>query len=315
MQVSKREFESKYFKNMLREQGGEGMDTPILKVKDLLLYVRAEFDVFLFFLRFMIQCKHDLAKGNRFAQALHDGGTLVNKRKYQAIGLQFIDPEWRCNHVVCVGFPHSMNNRDFQVAQLLEKTVAVRTLFAFEDLVSAMRQDRAAKGVAAEVCAEVEEEVCDMHDGGKLGRAATGALTRSRKKVPINPFPEGVALMKSAHDMGVHFSYGTRHDSLMAIIGATIGKVPPIKIQVDLNTTRVAAQHSLLHSELRLNRALKSYWASEQPSAWSMSEAQWNTLAEFGGVLSITKRTTANVQLENAMTGSYGALIKGLTMN
>jgi hypothetical protein len=26
---------------------------------------------------------------------MHDGGTPKNKKKYQAIGLQFIDPEWR----------------------------------------------------------------------------------------------------------------------------------------------------------------------------------------------------------------------------
>ncbi len=54
--------------------------------------VRAEFDIFKLFLKTILDEKVDQAKRNRFAQAVHDGGTLTSKRKYQAFGIQFIDP-------------------------------------------------------------------------------------------------------------------------------------------------------------------------------------------------------------------------------
>ena len=41
--------------------------------------------------------------GNKFAQGLHDGGTLVSKRKYQALALQFVAPGWKKNLVVTIG--------------------------------------------------------------------------------------------------------------------------------------------------------------------------------------------------------------------
>ena len=37
-------------------------------------------------------------------QIIHDGVTLGNAGKYQAIGLQFIDPNWIENFVLCLGF-------------------------------------------------------------------------------------------------------------------------------------------------------------------------------------------------------------------
>ena len=52
-----------------------------------------------------------------------------------------------------------------------------------------------------------EVEGCLMLDADKIGRSATGSLVRSRNKTITNPFPEGVELIKKAHEMGVHFSY------------------------------------------------------------------------------------------------------------
>ena len=45
-----------------------------------------------------------------------------------------------------------------------------------------------------------------MQDGDKIGRSAIGELTRSKKKVIINPFVEGKALMKRFQDLAKHFS-------------------------------------------------------------------------------------------------------------
>jgi len=64
--------------------------------------------------------------------------------------------------------------------------------------------DRAAKGVARELM--LKEEVCGMHDGDKLGQSATGALVRSRRHIPVNPFLEGSTLMAKVHKMGAHLS-------------------------------------------------------------------------------------------------------------
>ncbi len=52
--------------------------------------------------------------------------------------------------------------------------------------------------------------VCGMHDGDKLGQSSVGALVRMKSKEVVNPFPEGQAIMKKAHDLVVHFSYNDR---------------------------------------------------------------------------------------------------------
>lgn len=47
------------------------------------------------YLRHAISHARDAAEDNRFAQGLHDGGTLSDKKKRLAVGIQFIDTEWR----------------------------------------------------------------------------------------------------------------------------------------------------------------------------------------------------------------------------
>ena len=76
MQISKSEFDSVWFKNMLKEVG-DGEKTAILTKEMLSRFVRAEFQVFLIFLKLIVKKKHAIARGNAFAMGLHDGGTLV----------------------------------------------------------------------------------------------------------------------------------------------------------------------------------------------------------------------------------------------
>ena len=101
-------------------------------------------------------------------------------------------------------------------------------------------------------------EVCGMHDGDKLGQSAVGALVRTKNKVVVNPFPEDQAVMKKAHDLVVHFSYGTRL-KLLHEFGKVVPLQPLIKLKVDLNGTRIVAQHILLFSGMMLSRLLKTY--------------------------------------------------------
>ena len=69
-----------------------GGNCNILTVKSYAKWVRAEFEIFKVFLKIILDEKVAQAKGNHFAQAVHDGGTLARKRKYQAFGIKFIDP-------------------------------------------------------------------------------------------------------------------------------------------------------------------------------------------------------------------------------
>lgn len=256
MKISKKEFESTWFQNMLREVG-DGDKTAILTPEMLKKYVRAEFSVFLLFLKMIISMKYEIAQGNPFAQGLHDGGTLASKRKYQALALQFVAPNWDANLVITIGLIRSLHNKDKDVSEIWQDTMKARTGYTLDEIVARMRSDRAAKGVAGELDFE-EEEVCEMHDTDKLGKVATGALVRSKNKVVVNPFPEGVAFVGRAHKLGTYFGYGNRQNNLETIC-KNLGDVPIIRISVDYNTTRIAAVHGLLLSEIRLHRALKSF--------------------------------------------------------
>lgn len=189
--ISKREFEAHEFREMLCEQnGGRGV---FLSQKQLKEWVRAEFRIFLTFLRYAVATKMEDAEGNPFAQAIHDGGTLANKCKYQACGLQFISEKADANLVVCIGLVKSPHNTDMDVANLFKDVCKERTGFEFSELCMAVVSDRAAKGVSNQL--NIEEEVCEMHDTDKIGQSATGALTRSRNKTVVNPFLEGAVLV------------------------------------------------------------------------------------------------------------------------
>ncbi len=107
--------------------------------------MRAEFEIFKLFLKIILDEKVAQAKGNQFAQAVHDGGTLTSKRKYQAFGIQFIDPKWRRNLVICLGFERCSNGTDVAVATQFRDTLLRHSGHRFDDIVSTSIQDRAAK--------------------------------------------------------------------------------------------------------------------------------------------------------------------------
>ena len=313
MQISKSEFDSIWFKEMLREVG-DGERTAILTKEKLSQYVRAEFAIFILFLKLITQMKYGIARGNAYAQGLHDGGTLVSKRKYQALALQFVAPEWRQNLVVTVGLKRSLHNKDADVATIWKDTLLERTGFECNEIIARMRSDRAARGVAAALDME-EVEVCEMHDTDKLGRAATGALVRTKNKVPVNPFQAGVDLVLRAHKMGTHFGYSNRQNELETVC-KELGDVPVVSIQVDYNTTRVAAVHGLLFSEIRLNRGLKAYEIKHKPG-WEFNKVgdDWAKIRDFEGVLNTTRTTSTLAQIEKYFMGAYTCLIKTMALS
>ena len=146
MKVSKRQFENDYFKEMLYSIAEKPNDVAILSKEQLVKYVHAEFDAFLIFLKIILEEKVLQSKGNLFAQLVHDGGTLASKKKYQGMALQFFDPKWRTNHVICTGFLRSYDGTDEGVGNLLTTSFKARTGIDLSSVIGRSRQDRAAKG-------------------------------------------------------------------------------------------------------------------------------------------------------------------------
>lgn len=307
--ISLRTVEDPFFKEMLRMHGGP--TTAILTSRMLRKYIMAEFAIFVVFVQLMMNLKLIQSYGSPFGQNIHDVGTLANKKKYAAIGLQFIDPRWLCNIVICLGFVLMVSTTADVTADMLDRTFVTRTGYSLLAICGIMVSDRAALAVSA-AAGMKEKEACEMHDWDKVGQSATGQLTRSRAKVVINPFPEGVELMSLFHKMATHFSYGSRRAELRQA-GASLGPgvAPDITVKVDLNGTRVAAPHGLLLSSIRMNRALRLY-SIHHPEAFVVSVDDWKTCAEFEAVLNISQLTTELAQKENAFVAAIFPLIKQL---
>lgn len=271
------------------------LDAPLLQRTQLSKGVRAEFEVFIKLVKLVGGEAGAKAMGNPFGQCIHDSGTLANHVSYQAYGMQFVDPLWNGNVVICFGLVRSSDARNEKVAELAVSTFESRFGLSFASFFGSSIADRKAMGVASFF--GHDEEPCLMHDGDKPGASAIGALVRSKAKKPINPFPEGAALMHNMHKMGTHFSYSNRWSELIAVGQSVYGdQVPSIRIAVDLNGTRVAAQQGLLYSELRLSRALTLYKAKEPQVKWEVSPYIWKQATEFEGVLDVTKITTKLAQ-------------------
>ena len=76
-----------YFRDMMASSEKSG-DVAILTQDHLLKkYVRAHFEVFKVFLKFIVAEKVTQAKGNLFAQLIHGGGTLKFKRSIKVFSL------------------------------------------------------------------------------------------------------------------------------------------------------------------------------------------------------------------------------------
>ena len=69
---------------------------------------------------------------------------------------------------------------------------------------------------------------------------------------------------------------------------------------------------------LRMNKPLKEYarlHGKDFPSLHFPSQAEWDILGEVEAILELTKLTTKLTQTETGYTGSFGILVRGLTMN
>jgi len=72
------------------------------------------------FIKFLIAAASTTYYGMPFAQCVHDGGT-IQKRKFEAVGLQFVGPKRDKNFVFVIGFELIRKGKAGDIAQLLEQ--------------------------------------------------------------------------------------------------------------------------------------------------------------------------------------------------
>ena len=149
-------------------------------------------------MQLIINLKVQEIRGSLFAQGIHDGVTLGNHKKYQSFGIQFIDPGFQNNNVMCLGFVCSRDGKNQGVNYLLEYFCVTNTGYSLQSICLLMVSDAAAVGVSLAAGME-ERDTCDMHYGDKVGQSATGRIVRSQRNVELDPFHAGVSLMKTAH--------------------------------------------------------------------------------------------------------------------
>ena len=100
----KSSFDDPYFQKMLKSCNFGDGEVSILSSRKVIDFARSEHQVVLTAMELLLTMKLNQAKGNQFLQVLHDGSTAGNGHKYQAIGFQLIEPNWKANLVVCIAF-------------------------------------------------------------------------------------------------------------------------------------------------------------------------------------------------------------------
>ena len=67
-------------------------------------FVKAEYELCMKYVSKIVYSKMRQSKKYSCAQGIHDGVTLINVKKYQAIGLQFVCQNWSQKFILCIGF-------------------------------------------------------------------------------------------------------------------------------------------------------------------------------------------------------------------
>lgn len=190
--ISKSTFDDNEFREMLlgfHEVGGGKGTMKYLIRRGLKYWLRGEFDLFKIYLKHVVAQVRESAMGNRFGQGLHDGGTISDKKKRLAMDIQFIDPEWERNHVICFGMTPLSDGSSKPTAELLLKTSLDLVGAVFDDVVAYLTQDLSASAVARAMDYEVDP--CDIYQSSKVSASAVGVLVQKKNGKVLNAFPEG----------------------------------------------------------------------------------------------------------------------------
>jgi hypothetical protein len=301
-------------------------DAHIMTREALYFFIRAEFELFEYFLKHVLNCGILHCKGNPFAQGQHDDVTLEDGNGYTSYGVEFMfdDRDW----TLAFGFPRSSGHSAVDGKEQFEEIFRQRTRCAVKQVVSSIVSDVAALSVAKAL--RVDAIACGMHQGDKVGRWACGTLKKSKNHEPVDPFEAGDAIVEQQHNVAKEYSYGKRLNKLLECCNEE--NCPGIKPQLDLNTTRVAAQHTLIRTNIRIHKAHnRSYYhiINYQPftttnaypctlnryvvrngsearvQKLAVTPGEWMQATEMEAVLSNVAQLTTIAQHERAWTGAF----------
>ena len=253
---------------------------------------------------------YDMASGNPFASFQHDGGDGKDKMKYETLALQFINKRGK-NLTVCLAVtivPLTSEDDDRQPLQVtaacFEDVFKKRTGFTIQQIVRLCVQDGAALAVASYL--GYEKFLCLMHSADKIGRAAVGVLTYSRKCKVQNPFPAGDAVVKTVSAMCTCFAWGG--SKLVALWDADkSGCTARIATSGDTCATRIQSLRRSMESVLRLSNALKAWEdkANNNDKPFEHDRQKWKEIQEFEAVLSSVANLTTFAQYHKLELTAY----------
>jgi hypothetical protein len=272
---------------------------------ELISWVEMEWNLFLIYLKFVLAELDTYHSQNPFAQAQHDGVTLADGDKYQALGVQFIFDQTNWN--ICFGFVACSGGSAPKVAKLFKSVAEGRHLLVryINDIIS----DFAALAVAREL--GKEKNGCGMHGDDKICRWAMGLLEKldgTGTDTAVDPFKEAVAVIDAVRDYAKFFSYGSRIDELhktCAVVGCA-----QIKFKIDLNITRIASVRYLLVSVLRQAPGLIAFSRGRAEKAAQVAAECYQEAADLEAVANIVGKVTTLKQSEAALTGSFKPVLR-----
>ena len=142
-----------------------------------------------------------------------------------------------------------------------------------------------------------------------MSASGIGDLTRTKKKCPTNPFPEGQKLINKVHKLAAYFSYGDRWDKLVERGKKELPHdIPTARLRLDLNTTRVSARWNLLYSCIRQHKLLRLHEATKNP-AEKMSDGDWESAAQVEACMFLSQPASKLTQTEKHPVKAYRGII------
>ena len=85
---------------------------PVLSGHAVKDWVESEFELFRMFLKLVVNKCQVECLGNQIGQAIHDCGTLADKHKYMALGMQVIMPGWDRNMPIALSMRRMESGKD-----------------------------------------------------------------------------------------------------------------------------------------------------------------------------------------------------------
>ena len=268
-------------------------------------WVEAEFALFLVLLIYALHSASTFFYGNPFAQHLHDAVTLGNG-KYQSAALQFV--LGASTFIVAFAFAFldtslADSAHDETASQYTARLIAevflrrtglelsAVTNFAISDLAAlaisrAALEDRPSFQIEYEDVDDSEGPVegCGMHQWDKVTRWAFGMLVKRKNGAEVDPFPEGVALLKKVQDLHTHFSRskGAQHKLKGCCSDAGVCFLKPTG---SVGVTRISGENKRLRDTIRMQKGYDAYFDKHGMDDGSydlkLSMREWVSLTEM----------------------------------